>query len=690
MSKTRMRSNGLTRKISLFFFTLAIIVGSSFLNGNNTNSIYAAEPGIYYVSTAGDDNNPGTLTSPWRTIQKAANTLLPGNTVYVRGGTYSEYVSFKRSGTQEGGYITFQNYSNEIPVIDGTGKDVTSANQALLYLSNVSYVRIKGFEIRNLVTTSQSRDPAGIRVRGIGSYIQLLNNNVHHIENRATEGNAHGIHVLGSSIQPMTQIDIQDNEVHDLITGSSESVTLSGNVDGFTIMRNHIYENNNIGIDVAGFYGACSNPCVDQTRNGVISGNTVHHIDTSDNPAYRKGSHIAAGIYADGATKVLIERNHLYSNDFGISLASEAQGRSTSDIRVQNNYIHHNYGAGLIMGGSGPGNGGTSSNVILNNTFVENDSLRQGYGEITLQWNNVNNQFMNNIMYSNSQKVLLNKVNSSGSGNIFDYNLMYNMDGTSGAKWGWNGTSYSTWATYKKASGNDSHSMYSDPLFIDKLQHNIQVKTGSNAIDKGSSQNVDVRSYDYNGLARIQGESVDIGATEHVPSPLDDNPQPPQITAMDDAYWSEVATLSSGTGHARILKATKDSSNLNIYVAGSSLTSKGQIFINTDNNTKTGFAAPYWKTSGADYLLENGTLYRYTGTGGSNWKWTQVKNDKGAQNYIVSSTVFKILIPLVDLGTKQANVIKIGYVWNDSNSDKLPGSGDLLIVKDAAVTTLKK
>lgn len=269
---------------------LAILVSSSILNGIKPNLAYAEEPGTYYVSTTGDDNNSGTWTSPWRTIQKAADTLLPGDTVFVRGGAYSEFVSIYRSGSKEGGDITFQNYLNEIPIIDGTGKEVTSRNQVLLNLSNVSYVTVSGFEIRNLITSNHSLYPAGIRVKNGGSFIQLLNNNVHHIENRSNGGNAHGIHVLGNMIDPITNIVINGNQVHHLITGTSESVTLSGNIDGFTIKSNHIYENNNIGIDVAGFYGACGGPCVDQVRNGIISGNTIHDIDTSNNPAYGTGN----------------------------------------------------------------------------------------------------------------------------------------------------------------------------------------------------------------------------------------------------------------------------------------------------------------------------------------------------------------------------------------------------------------
>src|SRR4030042_2020171 len=48
----------------------------------------------YYVSTSGSDSNPGTLSQPWKTIQKAANTVTQGDTVNIRGGTYREKITF--------------------------------------------------------------------------------------------------------------------------------------------------------------------------------------------------------------------------------------------------------------------------------------------------------------------------------------------------------------------------------------------------------------------------------------------------------------------------------------------------------------------------------------------------------------------------------------------------------------------
>src|SRR3989344_9120359 len=71
----------------------------------------------HYVATTGNDANPGTQNQPWRTIQKAADSVVPGNVVCVRGGTYAG-VTITRSGT-ETAPITFR-------VAAGEGVTVTS------------------------------------------------------------------------------------------------------------------------------------------------------------------------------------------------------------------------------------------------------------------------------------------------------------------------------------------------------------------------------------------------------------------------------------------------------------------------------------------------------------------------------------------------------------------------------------
>ncbi len=54
----------------------------------------------YYVRATGSDSNPGTSPAQaWRTPQKAANILQPGDTVYIGAGTYSGAVRPARAGT---------------------------------------------------------------------------------------------------------------------------------------------------------------------------------------------------------------------------------------------------------------------------------------------------------------------------------------------------------------------------------------------------------------------------------------------------------------------------------------------------------------------------------------------------------------------------------------------------------------
>ena len=75
---------------------------------------------FFVAAAAGNDANRGTsLNAPLRTIQKAVDAAMPGDTVLVRGGTYRETVSTPRSGTSTA-RITIRNYRNEVVTVSGT------------------------------------------------------------------------------------------------------------------------------------------------------------------------------------------------------------------------------------------------------------------------------------------------------------------------------------------------------------------------------------------------------------------------------------------------------------------------------------------------------------------------------------------------------------------------------------------
>jgi hypothetical protein len=62
----------------------------------------------YYTAFDGDDGNPGSAAQPWRTIQKAVNTLVAGDMVIVREGDYNERITTVRGGTSDSNRINFQ------------------------------------------------------------------------------------------------------------------------------------------------------------------------------------------------------------------------------------------------------------------------------------------------------------------------------------------------------------------------------------------------------------------------------------------------------------------------------------------------------------------------------------------------------------------------------------------------------
>ena len=474
----------------------------------------------FYVSTTGDDSNPGTQTKPWRTIQHAVDTVRAGGTVNVRGGVYEELVSIKASGNATDGYITFRAYSGETAVLDAA-HFTPSGRQAVLTIHNQSYVRIKGFEIRNFRTAEHRLTPLGISVMGSGSHIELMKNNVHHIEQtfEGRDGPGHGANGFGIAVYgtdaktAISDLVIDGNEVHHLKTGSSESLVVNGNVTNFRITHNVVHDNNNIGIDVIGFERTAPDPAVDQARDGVVSGNLVYNITSRGNPAYRNEEN-SDGIYVDGGTRILIEQNIIHDVDFGIELASEHKDRATSYVTARNNLIYHCHTAGVSIGGYAPERGHTDHCTVVNNTLYENDTSGTGSGEFQMQWNMANDIFKNNIVYAGPR--CLTAVNKSRADKnqppvAIDHNLYYCASGSKGSTWGTSPAAVTGFDNYVQSTRNDQHSRFLDPHFVDAAANDFQLRSDSPAIAAGATDGLPVGERDLEGSARIKSGNIDIG-----------------------------------------------------------------------------------------------------------------------------------------------------------------------------------
>jgi len=119
----------------------------------------AAQGAVYYVNgVSGNDSDLGTISLPWKTINKANQTLVAGDTVYIRGGVadYQVYavpgendgIKPSNSGTL-GNPITYSVYPGEKVHFVGQADDGVSHSRGI-YLQNRSYIKVTGVSGYNL------------------------------------------------------------------------------------------------------------------------------------------------------------------------------------------------------------------------------------------------------------------------------------------------------------------------------------------------------------------------------------------------------------------------------------------------------------------------------------------------------------------------------------------------------------
>jgi len=143
-----------------------------------TTSALAAE---YYVSPTGSDSNPGTQASPWGTVQKAADTAVAGDTVWLRGGTYAittpntsgSGITFSKSGTSDTNRINYFAYAGEVPKIDFSNMKISTSGYTMGITVSGNWLHFKGIE--ECCTTETTFANNGWDVSGSNDIFELLN-----------------------------------------------------------------------------------------------------------------------------------------------------------------------------------------------------------------------------------------------------------------------------------------------------------------------------------------------------------------------------------------------------------------------------------------------------------------------------------------------------------------------------------
>jgi parallel beta-helix repeat protein len=124
-------------------------------------SVFQLHAKNYFVAPTGNDTTgTGAIDLPYRTIMKAQQFVLAGDTVFLRGGTYKmsesqiylkssiwAYINYlDKSGTSATKRICYHAYRDEKPIIDMSAVKPADYRNIVFYVKG-SWLHIKGLEI---------------------------------------------------------------------------------------------------------------------------------------------------------------------------------------------------------------------------------------------------------------------------------------------------------------------------------------------------------------------------------------------------------------------------------------------------------------------------------------------------------------------------------------------------------------
>ncbi len=410
----------------------------------------------YYVDIIqGSDSNPGSQSQPWKTLQKAVNTVSSGATINIQPGTYAQ-VNISKS-------MTILCTNSVITGVIITADNVTVKNCAAANSSDHGYV-ISG------------------------------NNNV--INGGSVHDNAWGgILVSGTVANP----NIAKNTL-------IENVTITHNGQNCIDDRglNSIIRDNDCSNSIQYWPGLSSYPTwVDAdcfrffNSGGLWQGNKCHDINFD--AVYNINPHIDCfQTFSDSSTYIAGHDILFDGNLCNFSMEEQGGGATKGwqieegayNLKMQNNIVHV-----VILAQISSGSATTHDISFLNNTFVGDPSYGDSQG---IYLTGITNTTIKNNVFAYQQNGV-GSIRPDAASNT-TLSVGYNCVYIAGRN------------PWRAADPGDVWGL--NPLFVNESTLDYHLQSASPCINKGMNSGV---SHDFDGKTRPQGSGYDMGAYEYVP-----------------------------------------------------------------------------------------------------------------------------------------------------------------------------
>jgi len=315
----------------------------------------------FYVSPTGNDSNPGTSGSPWKSLQRAdsaSHGRIAGDCVIATPGTYTTGVNIQHGGNAATatGYVVYRCQVMDQCKITATGGNAAPVFNIINEGSGPNFIVIDGFE---MAAASQQNFGVGVFTDNTTSGAPTATPSVHHLW------------VLNNIIYGYGQAGVNTNES-----------------DWLFVMHNTAYQNAGVSCGAQGsgitFVGAKATPNYTSTAadlqwapfHQVVSWNITYDNEitqcgNASNPYDTDGNGIIMDTFnGAGVDNVLYPNQTLVANNVTYNNGGKGiQVFRSSYVTVANNTAYDN--------NLDPWNSGTARGEITNaggtfNTYINN------------------------------------------------------------------------------------------------------------------------------------------------------------------------------------------------------------------------------------------------------------------------------------------------------------------------------
>lgn len=289
-----------------------------------------------------------------------AGQATPGDTVWIRGGQYSEQLSPQTSGTAEAP-IVFSAMGEEMVTISGL-------SDPALWLQDVSYVEVRGLLVSDVLGFGRLEDTVGVVVEG---------NEFREATSTGTTGGLKLVRATQTVLRDNAFIDANDSVVvqeseRNLIVGNrferARHSLLSVRCSDATVVRGNTFDNEDQkAAEIFDCEAVSDAPFeLDATRRNLFDANAFVHTLASDQ------SHRYNGIQFAGQQGV-VRRNVFYDNlggGIGVQVYSD-EALHNYENRIYNNTFFAN-ACYAVIGSSADAPERFYDNLVRNNLVYSN------------------------------------------------------------------------------------------------------------------------------------------------------------------------------------------------------------------------------------------------------------------------------------------------------------------------------